>query len=74
MKLFFITLTTALALASCGPAAEDKAASDARNKIIQDSLTAVIKAHMAEPLTIINSPVQTAPMQEQTAPTTSTVK
>lgn len=59
-------------LISCGPAAEDRKLSDERNKIIQDSLTNSIKSRMAEPLQIINEPVQ--PAVQPTAVATPTVK
>jgi hypothetical protein len=40
---------------SCGPAAEDRVQSDARNKVIQDSMVNYLKTKIDEPLKIINN-------------------
>ncbi len=71
---YSLVLSTFLLVIACGPAAEDRVKSDARNKIIQDSMTATIKARMAEPLQIINEPAAPQPVAQPTAVATPTVK
>jgi len=56
--LSLITLT----FANCGPAAEDRVQSDARNKIIQDSMINTIKARIAQPMQIMNETPQVQPV------------
>lgn len=54
-------------LTSCGPAAEDRKVSDARNKIIQDSMVNSIKTRMEQPLQIMNQqPSQPQPLSKDT--------
>ena len=48
LSLIIITFT------NCGPAAEDRVQSDARNKIIQDSMTNAIQSRINQPMQIMN--------------------
>ena len=57
----FILILITIAFSNCGPAAEDRATSDARNKIIQDSMINTIKARMDQPMQIINQTPQVQP-------------
>lgn len=80
MRVLFglIISTITLSLFSCGKAAEDRTASDARNKIIQDSMVNTIKGRMQEPFVVIygqpNPPQQLQPVSTSTsaAPTSTT--
>jgi hypothetical protein len=79
MKMLFssLVLVVDFSLCSCGKAAEDRSASDARNKIIQDSMVNTIKNRMQEPFVVIygtpNPPQQLQPVSTNSpaAPTTS---
>jgi hypothetical protein len=56
-----------VAFSKCGPAAEDRVQSDARNKIIQDSMINSIKSRIDQPLQIINQTPQVQPVIADTA-------
>ncbi len=51
--IFALSLIT-IAFTNCGPAAEDRVQSDARNKIIQDSMTNAIQSRINQPMQIMN--------------------
>lgn len=81
MRVLFglVIAVVAISLFSCGKAAEDRSASDARNKIIQDSMVNSIKGRMQEPFVVIygtpNPPQQLQPVNNNTAAAaTSTTK
>ncbi|MCA0430902.1 MAG: hypothetical protein LCH32_10425 [Bacteroidetes bacterium] len=77
MKSVFyaFVLSVIFIVLSCGKAAEDRTASDARNKIIQDSMVNTIKGRMQEPFMVIygqpNPPQQLQPVTT-TSPATAT--
>jgi len=60
-QLIIILSLVTIVFTNCGPAAEDRVQSDARNKIIQDSMINTIKARIAQPLEIINQQPQVQP-------------
>jgi hypothetical protein len=65
-SIAFILILVTIAFSNCGPAAEDRAKSDARNKIIQDSMISTIKARIDQPLQIINQQPQVQPVTVDT--------
>ena len=73
MRVLFglVLAVVAFSLFSCGKAAEDRTASDARNKIIQDSMVNSIKGRMQEPFVVIygtpNPPQQLQPVSSTAA-------
>ncbi len=65
--LIFTLIIITIVFTNCGRAAEDRVQSDARNKIIQDSMINTIKARIAQPLEIINQQPQVQPVVVDTA-------
>jgi outer membrane biogenesis lipoprotein LolB len=70
MKNFFLLTTVVLVLSACGPAAEDRAKSEARNKILQDSMQNVIKSQINE----VENDFKNAPQPLQPAPADTSKK
>ncbi len=58
--IFTLTLISIIFF-NCGPAAEDRVTSDARNKIIQDSMTNSIQSRIDQPMQIMNEQPQFQP-------------
>ena len=65
--LIFALSLIILTFTNCGPAAEDRVASDARNKIIQDSMTNSIQSRIDQPMQIMNEAPLVQPTVKDTA-------
>ncbi|MDX2172676.1 MAG: hypothetical protein SFY56_06105 [Bacteroidota bacterium] len=66
-SIAIILILITIVFSNCGPAAEDRVKSDARNKIIQDSMVNTIKSRIDQPLQIINQTPQVQPPAVDTA-------